>query len=351
MKVCAYCGTEFKPRQWQPGQKYCNHSCHTSHRNKSQAVPCPVSVEELLELYVLQEKTLVQVAVVLKDVQPCANVHFVRRWLRDAGIDKRPKSAVSAKVWREQRPHPFDAEKGTKVCARCGIEKTVQSFCKSRQQCDGYHCYCRDCTREIRAREKLAFAENRVSPTDGYKICGDCGKRKPVEDFWPTRYSRDGLYAYCRDCSSQQKKNRIENMTHDERRHYQARQRHRNRWWRRLNYRKYLNIQRSYRKTETYKINHVVSESRRKSQKLGNGGRLTTEQWRQILRAYGCCAYCGATDLELTMDHVVPLSKGGPHSPDNVVPACRICNCRKSDKLIDPLIRIPLREIFTGVPK
>lgn len=42
----------------------------------------------------------------------------------------------------------------------------------------------------------------------------------------------------------------------------------------------------------------------------------------------GCCAYC-TTGVYEHMDHVVPLSKGGPHSLDNVVPACAPCNRRK----------------------
>lgn len=41
------------------------------------------------------------------------------------------------------------------------------------------------------------------------------------------------------------------------------------------------------------------------------------------------CIYCGATDLPLTLDHVVPRSRGGPDTIDNLVPACLPCNCAK----------------------
>ena len=54
------------------------------------------------------------------------------------------------------------------------------------------------------------------------------------------------------------------------------------------------------------------------------------------------CAYCGIetkpknkakNGLEYTtMDHVIPLSKGGDHTMENVVIACNSCNARKSDK-------------------
>ena len=44
------------------------------------------------------------------------------------------------------------------------------------------------------------------------------------------------------------------------------------------------------------------------------------------------CQYCGASAENV--DHVVPKSRGGPHSWDNVVAACRSCNSRKRDRLL-----------------
>ncbi len=43
------------------------------------------------------------------------------------------------------------------------------------------------------------------------------------------------------------------------------------------------------------------------------------------------CVYCGAQFEHL--DHTVPLSRGGHHSVDNIVPSCRSCNDSKADKL------------------
>lgn len=44
------------------------------------------------------------------------------------------------------------------------------------------------------------------------------------------------------------------------------------------------------------------------------------------------CQYCGAAAENI--DHVVPRSKGGTHSWENVVAACRPCNTRKEDRLL-----------------
>lgn len=64
---------------------------------------------------------------------------------------------------------------------------------------------------------------------------------------------------------------------------------------------------------------------------------LSIEDWRNILNEYNfACAYCSRTDLPLTKDHVIPLSRGGHHTKENVVPACKPCNSRKGAKLITP---------------
>jgi 5-methylcytosine-specific restriction endonuclease McrA len=45
------------------------------------------------------------------------------------------------------------------------------------------------------------------------------------------------------------------------------------------------------------------------------------------------CQYCNRAAENI--DHVVPRSRGGPHSWDNVVASCRSCNARKEDRFLD----------------
>lgn len=48
------------------------------------------------------------------------------------------------------------------------------------------------------------------------------------------------------------------------------------------------------------------------------------------------CAYCGETEKKLlTLDHVLPQSKGGPNTWDNLVTACKKCNGEKGDLLLE----------------
>jgi 5-methylcytosine-specific restriction endonuclease McrA len=54
---------------------------------------------------------------------------------------------------------------------------------------------------------------------------------------------------------------------------------------------------------------------------------------RNVLKRDGnCCQYCGRTHRELTLDHVLPVSRGGRDDWENVVTACRDCNRTKGNR-------------------
>jgi 5-methylcytosine-specific restriction endonuclease McrA len=54
---------------------------------------------------------------------------------------------------------------------------------------------------------------------------------------------------------------------------------------------------------------------------------------RNILHRDGhSCQYCGYTGDELTLDHVIPRSRGGGDSWENIVTACVRCNVRKGSR-------------------
>ena len=72
--------------------------------------------------------------------------------------------------------------------------------------------------------------------------------------------------------------------------------------------------------------------------------KLRKSQWWLKLVNRGLCHYCGKKfpPKELTMDHVVPLARGGSSTQGNIVPACRECN--RDKKLETPAERL-LKEI------
>ncbi len=76
--------------------------------------------------------------------------------------------------------------------------------------------------------------------------------------------------------------------------------------------------------------------SRRRTRKTEAGGSYTAAEWKALVNHFGNkCLCCGRTDVKLTADHVIPISKGGSSFIENMQPLCRSCNSRKKNKTID----------------
>ncbi|RRR65597.1 MAG: HNH endonuclease [Candidatus Viridilinea halotolerans] len=76
----------------------------------------------------------------------------------------------------------------------------------------------------------------------------------------------------------------------------------------------------------------------RRARHLGNGGTFTLQEWVEIKRYYKfTCLRCRLQEpeIKLTVDHIVPASKGGRHSIENIQPLCRSCNSIKQAQTID----------------
>ncbi|OQY18112.1 MAG: HNH endonuclease [Desulfobacteraceae bacterium 4572_35.1] len=72
-----------------------------------------------------------------------------------------------------------------------------------------------------------------------------------------------------------------------------------------------------------------LRKERNKTRELRKSG-----WWKQRIAA-GKCYYCAGSfsARELTLDHVVPLVRGGRTTRGNCVPACKLCNSKKQDLL------------------
>jgi 5-methylcytosine-specific restriction enzyme A len=62
---------------------------------------------------------------------------------------------------------------------------------------------------------------------------------------------------------------------------------------------------------------------------------LRNTAWWRKKKSSGVCHYCARrfTPAELTMDHLIPLSRGGRSERHNIVPACKECNNKKKHML------------------
>jgi 5-methylcytosine-specific restriction endonuclease McrA len=67
----------------------------------------------------------------------------------------------------------------------------------------------------------------------------------------------------------------------------------------------------------------------------GKARDLRKTRWWQQKTAPGLCHYCGnqVAFRDITMDHLVPLARGGRSTKDNLVPCCKACNNLKKSML------------------
>lgn len=81
---------------------------------------------------------------------------------------------------------------------------------------------------------------------------------------------------------------------------------------------------------------HSMHASRRRAKKLANGVEPTHEHRTTMVNPLTrqVCHYCGKDCTgDFHWDHFIPISKGGPDAPWNLVVSCPTCNLSKSDKL------------------
>jgi 5-methylcytosine-specific restriction endonuclease McrA len=149
---------------------------------------------------------------------------------------------------------------------------------------------------------------------------------------------RKAYYARTRDkalasASAWQKKNRVAHNNASSRWYSNNTQKAKtsSRYWRALNYERHRELVRVWAKINRDK--RVVNEQRRRALKRNAEGNFTVDDWNRIVEAQeGRCLHCGI-ECKLTVDHIIPLSKGGTNWPENIQGLCRGCNSRKGASL------------------
>jgi 5-methylcytosine-specific restriction endonuclease McrA len=201
------------------------------------------------------------------------------------------------------------------------------------------------------------------------KSCTKCGETKPLSEFNKRAASRkDGLQPNCRACESERRRlYRIEKREeiaayqrewYENNREHVAQYREENReaiaetyraWWLRNRDRKREQYREWYEKNrdeirakaKVYAAANLEKGRARAHKRRGATPEATPEV-QALMRAHKemSCYYCGKFDpnpFNRTTDHIIPVSSGLPNTqaPENLVPACRSCNCSKRDKPLE----------------
>jgi 5-methylcytosine-specific restriction endonuclease McrA len=76
--------------------------------------------------------------------------------------------------------------------------------------------------------------------------------------------------------------------------------------------------------------------ARRRALAFGyTGENFTTEEWLALVEECGGRCLCCGSQEQMTVDHVIPLSRGGSNAISNIQPLCQGCNLDKADTVAD----------------
>ena len=171
----------------------------------------------------------------------------------------------------------------------------------------------------------------------GLKVCSKCGRELPVEQFSKDKTRKDGLYPICKECDKQQKQQHYQE--HKEER-LQYREEHKEE---RLQYAKQyhqehkeqiLQRHKQYAQTPQGQTVEFNKNAKRRKREEAQGDGITKVQWLEMMQFFDFkCAY---SDISLnknnrSIDHIIPIVKGGEHEVWNCVPMDKSLNSSKRD--------------------
>jgi len=173
-------------------------------------------------------------------------------------------------------------------------------------------------------------------------ICTLCKTEKDEADFVKSKKSKNGLYSWCKSCSYKKKRIWIANNPEKhnsyqsayDKKHYI------------LNQDKIKQNVKNWAQKNPERVSQLAAKSKqRRKQRLSSveNERLSSKDHKELLSKLGLFDgqyfYCYVTGLkldkkDLSFDHVVPLSKGGPNKRENLLPMNLKLNLSKQDKLL-----------------
>jgi 5-methylcytosine-specific restriction endonuclease McrA len=250
---------------------------------------------------------------------------FPRDSRRSDGRQSQCKSCM-AKRDRHRSKHPTEfvdrggrkplhpVQNGKKVCTRCKAGKPIADFptyTSSR---------CKKCVNELRQgnperwrRSNMTAQSRLIRDAVGHKLCANCARDRHEREFRIDRKEPDGLHRHCNDCLALPKWV-IHGAKHGPVRTPELKKRHE-------------------REKARERPDANDRSALRRAVKKGSDGHLVSRN-AIILRDESICYLCGlAAELkEIEIDHKIPITSGGAHTPENLAVSHWWCNDSKTGK-------------------
>ncbi len=183
------------------------------------------------------------------------------------------------------------------------------------------------------------------------KYCSACNSQKNLDDFYNNKATGDGKSTYCKPCHSayiKQRSVKTKQRRAETNRAWYLKNRQRKaqtkKVWLEQNKSKVLAKQAEYRqknkqvialKTALYAQEnpHKIRASALRQCAKRKGAKIFHISDREIIKMLSSqCSVTGCTNLDIEMDHVIPLSRGGSHCIGNLQPMCTHHNRVKNNK-------------------
>ena len=157
------------------------------------------------------------------------------------------------------------------------------------------------------------------------KICTKCNVIKMFECFNKDKGAKDGFDGHCKDCKRAYRLTRRKEIIAQKMAYQRA------------------HIAKATKWTDDYKKRNPLKRDKwkkqagrnRRSRRVQSIGKFTSAEWEELCTLYNNKCVCCEEIKPLTVDHVIPLSKGGTNYISNIQPLCRSCNSRKGTHSTD----------------
>lgn len=260
----------------------------------------------------------------------------------------------------------------TKICKICNVEKSFTSF-KPFNRTDGsigYLSVCGSCRFTAYKERKAANVSLHNPPyfdeskNEYLRVCSKCHTAKSLGNFHKNKSFKCGFDSLCKVCKKKKDADKYNRQTTTQKEAIIEKRKTSN----------FREVQKLWLKANKEKRKIYLKEYRKKPERLAYARRLWTDKTPEEKQAYydanrerlrngsmrrrargrNCgfifpftkadiikrdgfnCYLCGklTTEKESHIEHVLPLSRGGHHKPENVKISCPFCNQSKGNKTL-----------------